>query len=175
MSEKTIVASFARPDDLLEAVRTVKKWGCTILDVYLPYPIHGLEEELGWRRSWLPAACFLSGTTGVALATWFQFWTTAEDWPLNVGERPWNSLPAFVPVIFETMVLLAGFGLVFAWLWRCGLYPGRTAEMPAPGLTNDRFALMVRSSGALEIADLQRLLHDCHAVELTEHEGEVLS
>ena len=57
-----------------------------------------------------PWPAFCVGVLGSALALWFQFWTTAWDWPLNVGGQPWNSLPAFVPVTFEIMVLFAGLG-----------------------------------------------------------------
>jgi Protein of unknown function (DUF3341) len=79
------------------------------------------------------------------LALWFQFWASAQDWPINVGGRPWNSLPAFVPAAFESMVLFAGFGLVAAWLLRCGLYPGKKARTPLTGATDDRFVLAVRN------------------------------
>jgi molybdopterin-containing oxidoreductase family membrane subunit len=140
-----IVASFAKEEDLLEAVRAVQKRAWHIVDVYTPYPVHGLEEALGWRRSWLPAACLLGGATGAGLAMWFQFWASAQDWPINVGGRPWNSLPAFVPAAFESMVLFAGFGLVAALLLRCGLYPGKKARTPLNGVTDDRFVLAVRN------------------------------
>jgi len=171
MSGKIILASFARQEDLLLAVGTARERGWHIVDVYAPYPVHGLDEALGWRRSRLAVACFLGGVAGVALAAWFQFWTTARDWPLNVGGRPWNSLPAFVPVMFESMVLLAGFSLVFAWLFRCRLYPGKKAYLPLDGLTNDRFALVLRDPDPLAaLGEVQRLLHDCHAIDLEERD-----
>src|SRR3974377_281246 len=115
MKRKVIVASFAEPEDLVAAVQAVQQRGWEIADLYTPYALHGLEQVLGWRRSRLPVACFLGGATGLGLAFWFQFWASTRDWPLNVGGRPWNSLPAFVPVIFECMVLFGGLGLVFAW------------------------------------------------------------
>jgi molybdopterin-containing oxidoreductase family membrane subunit len=160
-----VLAGFATGEELLEAVRAVKKSEWQIVDVYTPYPVHGLEEALGWRRSRLPAACLLGGAAGAALALWFQFWASAQDWPINVGGRPWNSLPAFVPVAFESMVLLAGFGLVAAWLLRCGLYPGKKARPPLAGVTDDRFALAVRNPGTPDgLIQLRRLLHECHAL-----------
>ncbi len=166
MSGRLILASFAQEEDLLAAVRAVQDRGWDIVDVYTPYAVHGLEEVLGWPRSRLPVACFLCGAAGVALALWFQFWTTARDWPLNVGGRPWNSLPAFVPVTFESMVLLAGFGLVFAWLFRCRLYPGKKAWLPLPGLTDDRFALVAaRPRSRRSAAAVRQLLQECHAVQ----------
>jgi hypothetical protein len=173
MNRKIILGSFADEEQLLEAARAVRSRNWHIVDVYGPYPVHGLEEVLGWRRSRLPAACLLGGLTGVGLALWFQFWTTAQDWPINVGGRPWNSLPAFVPVTFESMVLLAGFGVLFAWLFRCRLYPGRSARLPLAGVTDDRFALAVRDPGVpAAVEEVRQVLHNCHALSLEEHNEE---
>lgn len=173
MSRKIILASFAQEADLLAAVRAAQGRHWDIADVYTPYPVHGLDEVLGWRRSRLPVACFLGGAVGVALALWFQFWTTAWDWPLNVGGRPWNSLPAFVPVVFESMVLLAGFGLVFAWLFRCRLYPGKKARLPAADLTDDRFVVVFGNTAASAgVEAVRELLHECHVVGLEERDEE---
>jgi hypothetical protein len=173
MSGKIVVASFAKEADLLDAVRGVRKQAWHIVDLYLPYPVHGLDKLLGWPRSRLPAACFVGGAAGLGLALWFQFWTTAWDWPLNVGGRPWNSLPAFVPVAFECMVLVAGFGLVCAWLLRCQLYPGKTAVPPLAKLTDDRFALVIGDRGGfVSVDEMKQLLRECHAVDVAEHQEE---
>jgi hypothetical protein len=122
----------------------------------------------------LPAACLLGGQVGFGFALWFQFWTSAQDWPINVGGRPWNSWPAFVPVAFESMVLLGGFGLVFAWLFRSRLYPGKSPRLLVQGVTDDRFVLAVRvPEGANGGEAVRQLLQECHALSLQEQaEGE---
>jgi hypothetical protein len=166
---KLFLASFAREEQLLRAVNLVQQHHYQIVDLYTPYPIHGLEHALNWPRSRLPVACFLSGLFGVVFATWFQFWASGTSWPLNVGGRPWNSLPAFVPVIFECMVLLAGFGVVFAFLARCGLYPGKPAALPVAGITDDRFIMVI--SGPDHDAEenaIRQIMRDCHAINLEE-------
>jgi hypothetical protein len=173
MSQKIILGSFANEEQLLEAVRAIQKHNWRIVDVYAPYPVHGLEELLGWRRSWLPAAALLGGLAGAGFALWFQFWASARDWPINVGGRPWNSLPAFVPVAFESMVLLAGLGLVFALLIRCGLYPGNNCRPPVSGVTDDRFALAVRDPGLPSGADaVLQVFQQYRAVGVEEQEEE---
>jgi|SRR6516162_5724568 hypothetical protein len=162
-----ILATFAREEDLLGAVQAVQKAGGQILDAYSPYAVHGLDSALGWRRSRLPVACFLGGLSGVMLALWFQFWTTAQDWPVNVGGRPWNSWPAFIPVTFECMVLLAGFSLVIAWLFRCQLYPGKKGATPAPRLTDDRFAMVVLDPAvAADSQMIKKVLREWHAIDV---------
>ena len=79
---------------------------------------------------------------------WFQWWTSAVSWPLNVGGKPWNSLPAFVPIIFEGMVLAAGLGTVFALLVVARLRPGKKMMPIIPGVMDDRFALLVEETDA---------------------------
>jgi hypothetical protein len=173
VSEQTLIASFAHEEDLIAGVGAVQLRGWTVVDVYAPYAVHGLEQVLKWPRSRLPLACFVGGALGVGLAAWFQFWATAWDWPLNVGGRPWNSLPAFVPVIFECMVLLAGFSLLFAWLVRCRLYPGKKAEIPHAGITDDRFVVVFRApysgNGTVEA---QKLLQELQALDVEERREE---
>jgi hypothetical protein len=170
---RLILASFADEEDLIAGVRAVQDRGWDIADVYAPYAVHGLEEALNWPRSRLPVACFLCGATGVGFALWFQFWTTAWNWPLNVGGRPWNSLPAFVPVTFECMVLLAGLGLVFAWLFRSGLYPGKEARLSLPGSTDDRFVLVVHGPSPKDSADaVMQVLQECGATVMDERSEE---
>jgi hypothetical protein len=167
LNRRIILASFAQEEDLIGAVQAVQQRGWDIADVYAPYAVHGLDQMLGWRRSRLPVACFLCGAIGAALALWFQFWTTAWDWPLNVGGRPWNSLPAFVPATFESMVLLAGLGVVFAWLFRSRLYPGKNAVLPLAGVTDNRFLVVLRDPGsAAPPGTVEQFFRDRHVVTL---------
>ena len=164
-----VVGSFEREDDLLRAVQALQLSGRRIHDVYTPYAVHGLDQILGLKRSWLPRACFAWGLSGVVLALWFQFWTSTRDWPLNVGGRPWNSLPAFVPVTFEAMVLFAGLGLVLTWLIICRLYPGKKVVPPIPQVSDNRFALVVEESDRpFDPGAVQQLFQDCHAVSVEE-------
>jgi hypothetical protein len=126
---------------------------------------------LGLKRSRLPRAAFVCGMLGLAVAFWFQFWVSAFDWPLNVGGRPWNSLPAFVPVAFEMMVLFAGLGVVLTWLLVSRLYPGRTAVLPSSRVTDDSFVLEVQDPRPeADAASLRQLFRECHARGFEERE-----
>jgi hypothetical protein len=164
-----VVGSFEREEDLLQAARAVQANGWRVRDAYTPYAVHGLGEIMGLKRSWLPRACLAWGLGGAVLALWFQFWTSTRDWPLNVGGRPWNSLPGFVPVTFEAMVLFAGLGVVLTWLIVCRLYPGKKAAPPAPRVSDDRFALVVEASDRpFDPGAVRQLFQDCHAVSMEE-------
>ena len=98
MSRRLLVSFFDHEDDILGASRTVRESGFHIAGVYTPYAVHGLDKAMGLPPSKLPFVCMLLGVLGAGLKVYFEFWTTAVAWPINVGGKPWNSLPAFVPV-----------------------------------------------------------------------------
>ncbi len=169
MKREILVAGFTEESHVRRAAAVIQARNWTVVDVYSPYALHGVEELLGQRRSRLPVACFAGGAAGLLLAFCLQFWTSTQSWPLNVGGRPWNSLPAFVPVAFESMILLAGFSVVGALLVRCRLDPGRRAFLPAEGITDDRFAIIL--SAAATAAEVQQALQEFQ-VECRETGGE---
>lgn len=176
MTRRVLIAVFQHDSDLLRAVAAVRAAGLRIDDVYAPYAVHGLDRALGWRPSRLSWACALCGLAGAAFMLWFQQWTSAVSWPLNVGGKPWNSLPAFVPIIFEGMVLAAGLGTVFALFLVSRLRPGKKALPIVPGVFDDRFALVVEETDAtFDAAAVSELLRDHHAVEVEERIWEVHS
>jgi len=108
-----ILAQFDDPGELLEAARKVRDEGYEEFDVHSPFPIHGMDDAMGEERSplgWIVGGLGLLGGTGALLMQW---WTSAVDYPLIVGGKPFFSLPAFIPIIFELTILLAAFGAVF--------------------------------------------------------------
>ncbi len=151
---RRLVATFDREDRLLAAVAGARERGWPLEDVYTPYPVHGIDDAMGIRPTRLGVVCFLLGLAGVLLASAVQYWTHAVDWPINVGGRPMNAWPAYVPVSFEVMVLLAGVGTVLAFLAVARLYPGRRAAVVDPRATDDRFVVVVEARGEAVETDL---------------------
>lgn len=148
-----LIGTFASDHDLLDATRAAKARGFSLVDAYTPYPVHGLDEAMGLKPSRLGMFCFACGLVGVVCAMTLQHWTMAIDWPINVGGRPFNSWPAFVPVAFELLVLFAGFGVVFAFLSVSRLFPGKRAAPLGPRVSNDQFVLVVEAVGDSADAD----------------------
>ncbi len=145
---RRVVGVFDDEANLLGVTKQAHAEGLKVVDVFTPYPVHGLDAAMGLRASRLPWVCFLAAITGAALKLWFEFWTTMVDWPLNIGGKPWNSLPAFVPVTFEVMVLSAGLTTVFVFLVLARLRPGKRAALIHPGVTDDRFVLVLEETDA---------------------------
>ena len=171
MTRRVFVGTFVKEEDLLGAARAARQYGFAITDAYTPYPVHGLDRALGLRPSRLPWACFVCGLVGASFAISSQYWAMAHSWPMNVGGKPWNSLPAYVPVTFEVMVLLAGLGVVLTFLLRCRLLPGKEATPLGRGATDDTFVLVLaRPEDPGEDNVARQLLHDFHAVRVAECE-----
>ncbi len=124
MHSQFLVARFSNEHDLREAVRQLRGHGFRIFDAYTPYPVHGLAELMGVRRSRLPIVSLCAALVGLGIALGFQFYAAVFDWPLNVGGKPPNSTLAFVPITFEITVLCAGLATAAAFLVRSRLLPG---------------------------------------------------
>ena len=163
-----IVAVFDREQNAIAATAAARGRGLEIADVFGPYASHGLDRALGLRQTRLPWVCFLLGLSGAVTMVGFQYWATAVSWPINVGGKPWNSLPAFVPVTFEMMVLCAGVGTVAAFFWATGLRPGRGSPLSDLRVTDDRFALVVGAPA--DRAAVEGLLSPFHPVMIEERD-----
>ena len=168
---RVIVGSFTSEEDVLGAARAAREHGFRIADAYTPYAVHGLNRAMGLRPSRLPWVCFGLGLFGAVSKLAFQFWAMAVDWPVNVGGKPWNSLPAYVPVSFEVMVLLAGLGVVLAFLLRCRLLPGKPAAPHFRGATDDSFLLALeRPEDPADESAARQVFREFHAARVAEWE-----
>lgn len=141
-----LVGYFDDEHRLLEGARAARAAGLEIHDAFVPYAVHGLDEAMGLRRSRLPVVCFVAGVTGGALALSFELWTSTSSWALNVGGKPFASVPAFIPIMFELTVLSAALASAGAFFFRSRLFPGKKA-MALPRVTDDRFALVLERDG----------------------------
>jgi hypothetical protein len=116
-----LLAEFDNPTDLVAATRRAYQEGYRRMDAYSPFPIEEVSEALGFHRSRMPLVMFLGGLTGCIGGFLLQYWCNAIDYPLNVGGRPLNSWPSFIPITFELTVLISALSGVFGLLALCGL------------------------------------------------------
>ncbi len=144
-----LMAEFDQPERLVAAARRAAEAGYRALNAYAPYPVEGLAEALGQAHTRLPLLVLIGGALGGAAGYLLQLWTMAFDYPLNIGGRPLNSWPAFIPVTFETTVLGAALTAVIGMLWLNGLPEPYHPAFNLPGFrlaSRDRFFLCVRAS-----------------------------
>src|SRR5947208_1050305 len=98
-------AIFNGEQKTVRAATKIREMGFKKFDAISPYPVHGMEEAVGIPRSVIPYVTFVGGILGCCVAVLLTIWTSAYDWPINVGGKPNNSLPAFIPIFFELTVL----------------------------------------------------------------------
>src|SRR5437879_3152059 len=108
-----LIAQFTQPDDLVEAARRAHEEGYRRMDAFSPYAVEGLPEAIGFRRNRLPLVVLIGGIVGGVGAYAMQYYASVISYPINIGGRPLNSWPSFVPVTFELTVLAAAFAAVF--------------------------------------------------------------
>jgi Protein of unknown function (DUF3341) len=169
-----VMAEYAEEEKLLAAARTARALGYRALDAYAPYPVEGLEEALELPPSPMPKIILAGGVAGCATGYLLQYWASVLSYPLNIGGRPLNSWPAFIPVTFELTILFASLSAAFGMLLINGLpLPYHPAfNVPRFSLASkSRFFLIVEARDALfESARVAAFLKESGAQEVYEVE-----
>lgn len=166
-----LMAEFATSDDILAATRRAHAAGYRHLDAYTPFPVEGLAEEMGLYYTRLPILVLLGGIFGAMIGFSFQYWVSVVDYPLNIGGRPLNSWPAFIPVTFEMTILVAALAAVLGMLAFNGLpmpyHP--VFNVPEFGLASrDRFFLCIEARDPLfDRSETHRFLEELQPVRIT--------
>jgi len=144
-----IMAEFDDPESLLAAAQQARLEGYRDMDAYAPMPVEGLAEAIGFRGSWVQRLVFLGGLCGAAGGFMLCWWITVIAYPHNVAGRPLNSWPAYVPITFELMVLIACITAVVGMLMLNGLpqpyHPVFNVERFARA-SRDKFFLCIEAS-----------------------------
>ena len=116
-----LMAEFDNADALLKAAQRTYDEGYRRMDAYSPFPIHGLAEAVGYRHRILPWLVLAGGILGGVAGFWLQYWVSVIELPLNIGGKPLNSWPSFIPVTFECTILGAALTAVLGMLALNGL------------------------------------------------------
>ena len=146
--EKGLAGIFLDESAFLKAASACKESGIKNFEAISPYPVHGIEEACGIKRSWIPYVTFFAGVVGLSAGLGLTWWTSAVNWPLNVGGKPPFSLPAFIPIMFELTILFAALSSVGVLLYVCGI-PRVEPPVIDPDLTCSKFAVFVPQSDGL--------------------------
>jgi hypothetical protein len=144
-----IMAEFDNPSNLVTAARRTYESGYRRINGYSPYPIEELSEAIGFTRTSLPLIVLLGGIVGGLSGFFMQYWMEVIDYPLNVGGKPFNSWPAFIPITFECTILVAAFSAVLGMLVLNKLPMPYHPVFNAPNFalaTRDKFFLVIEAN-----------------------------
>ncbi|PYU84524.1 MAG: DUF3341 domain-containing protein [Acidobacteria bacterium] len=166
------MGEFETPEKLIHAVEKVREAGYRRFEAYSPFPVEGLSQAMGLKRNLVPLITLIGGLTGGIGGFGFQYWVAAITYPLNIGGRPFNSWPAFIPVTFELTILGASLAAVFGML--------ALNKLPQPHhpvfnvhrfshASTDRFFICIESRDAkFHLAETARFLQGLEAHHVSE-------
>ena len=173
-----VLGEFESVDQILAAAERVKNSGYTKWDCYTPLPVHGLDAAMGVKETRLPWVVLIAGITGGALGLLMQYWMNGIDYKMIISGKPMNSLPASIPVVFETTVLFASIS-AFLSMWIFNGLPkwfNPLARMERfARATDDRFFVALSAQDPnFDVNTSSALLESCgaSAVELVEEPDE---
>jgi hypothetical protein len=168
-----VMGEFETATQLIRAAEKTREAGYKDIDAYAPFPVEGLSEAMGLRRSWVPPVTLLGGLLGGLTGFFFQYWVNVSAYPINIAGRPPNSWPAFIPVTFELTILGASTFAVFGMIAMNKLprphHPVFNVARFSQHASIDRFFLCIEATDAkFHLAESARFLQGLHAVHVTE-------
>ena len=144
-----LLAEFDSAQALLDAAHRVRAAGFTKTDAYSPFPIHGLDEAIGFHEHLIPKIVLAAGITGALAGYGLEVWTQVIAYPMNIGGRPYFSWVSFIPPAFETTILFAAFAAALSMIALNGLPEPYHPVFNAPRFSmasQDKFFLAIEAS-----------------------------
>ena len=173
MSKNTIYGIFGCEEVLLSSVKEIRENKIEIIEVYSPFPVHGLDKALGLKETRMAITAFIYGCIGISLASLMIYNIMIIDWAQNIGGKPnfsfYHNMPSFIPVMFECTVLFAAHLMSITYLVRNGLYPGGTSDSPDERTTDDKFLMVIDVDGDTKL--VKDLLLKTGASEINEKDA----
>ncbi len=166
-----VLGIFDTPNALMQAIPKARAAGLGTVEAYTPYPIHGIDEALGLRKSPLGGMVLVMGVLGALVALGGQYWISAIDYPIITGGKSAASWEAFIPIMFEVTVLFATFTAGLGMLFLLNKLPffGHPvlSSKAITGITRDRYALALEAEDeSFDSAAAAQVFREAGAVEI---------
>jgi hypothetical protein len=144
-----LMAEFLTAQEILAATRLARTAGYRVMDAYTPYPVEGLAAELGMRKTRIPFVVLMGGLIGAGVGFFMQYYSMAVNYTFNVGGRPYNSWPVFIPITFELLILVGAFAAFLGMMFLNGLPHPHHPVFNVPQFarsSQDRFFLCIEAA-----------------------------
>ena len=171
-----VMGEFSTPESLLAATKKAREAGYKHVEAYTPFPVEGLSEAVGFKWTAVPLITLMGGVGGGLMGFGLQYWVAAITYPINIGGRPLNSWPAFIPVTFELTVLGASIFAVFGMLALNKLpqpyHPVFNVERFAQASTDKFFLCIEARDPKFDLVETSKFLQSLHAQHVNEVKDE---
>jgi hypothetical protein len=171
-----VMGEFSTPEELVAATKKAREAGYKHVEAYSPFPVEGLAEAVGFRWTAVPLLTLIGGIGGGLTGFGLQYWVAAITYPLNVGGRPLNSWPAFIPVTFELTVLGASIFAVVGMLALNKLpqpyHPVFNVDRFSQASTDKFFLCIEARDPKFNLAETSKFLQSLHAEHVNEVKDE---
>ena len=168
MNNSRILGIYDDEDKLVSSVRSIRDKGIKITDVISPYPVSEIFHLLKLKTR-IPVAAFIYGVFGLVATFSFLYWTSVVNYPIVIGGKPLNSL-SFIVIIFVMIVNITVLFTTTTFFLRDKKGPGAKPAYNYPGITDDRFVIVVDSQPDMDMETVNRLLKEGGAVEIKQQE-----
>lgn len=165
---KVLYGLYNDEEELKGAVKVAREAHLDIMDVFTPFPVHGLDPIMGLKESRLHYMGFIYGAIGALFGFLAMTWIFTSDWPTMYGGKPYWAVPAFIPITFEMTVLFSAWGMTITFYTICGMWPGVKAKTLDNRTTDDKFCIAfdVTDAGDNTVAGLNGFFQNTHAAEV---------
>jgi hypothetical protein len=143
-----LMVEFLTAQEVLDATRRSRQAGYRQMDAYTPYPVEGLAAELGMRKTRIPFVVLMGGLVGLGVGFLMQYYSMAVNYTFNVGGRPYNSWPVFIPITFELLILVGALSAFLGMMFLNGLPRPHHPVFNVPQFarsSQDRFFLCIEA------------------------------
>ena len=168
--KKFTVGTFTDPDKLLHAVDKLKAKGVKIFDCYTPFPVHHLDNKLGYDRTNLTVGAFICGLMGTLTGFTLAYYMNVVDWPMIIGGKPQDItlFTSFIPVMFELTILFTAFGMVIMFFGRSRLIHGIKEDLLDRRQTDDHLLIAIDNAEeqSISTSEIQGILKSEGAVQV---------
>jgi hypothetical protein len=143
-----LMAEFETPEALKAAAHAARDGGYRQMDAYAPFPVAGLAEAVGFTQNRVSLIVLIAGLLGAVSAFGMMYYATVIAYPINIGGRPLNSWPAYIPITFEVTILFAATAALVGMLVLNRLPKPYHPVFNTPGFeraSRDRFFLCIEA------------------------------
>lgn len=161
-----LLIEFGDEHALLDAAARVRDRGFTRWDCHTPFPVHGLDQAMGIKKSRLPLLVIGGGFAGAGAGLLMQWWMVAVDYPYILSGKPFFALPAFIPVMFELAILFGAFAAVLGML-----FFNRLPRLVHPVFHSPRFRRATQDRFFIHIDSADPLFEQDSAIEFAQSLG----